>query len=294
MTDKNENSFDNLDAASLKYLAGVRKTIEECGMMSAATSKPHSPATINVTADSGPELTGMLRDIMGLAGVHKVEPHHMPIISTSPSPAVSATTNAGPSMKDLVGMFREEPEVMQDSMNDENRPYDSSPHEQEHEGNWPIDGDQDNNLVANKDAVVDRNKMIDAQSPTAESLYNEYKTFVAESKKCNCTPKGKKCPVHGMKECSGYMKEESEKTCCCKEEGKKNCPVHNDKKLKEEQIDEKAVSKQQQKFMGMVYAAKKGKKPASKEVAKAATGMSKKAAKDFASTKHKGLPKKKK
>jgi hypothetical protein len=60
-----------------------------------------------------------------------------------------------------------------------------------------------------------------------------------------------------------------------------------------EQLSEKAVSKAQQKFMGMVHAAKKGAKPASKEVAQAAKGMSGKAAKDFAKTKHKGLPDKK-
>jgi hypothetical protein len=59
------------------------------------------------------------------------------------------------------------------------------------------------------------------------------------------------------------------------------------------QVVEKAVSKAQQKFMGMVHAAKKGEKPASKEVAKTAKGMSKKDAEDFASTKHKGLPEKK-
>ena len=59
-------------------------------------------------------------------------------------------------------------------------------------------------------------------------------------------------------------------------------------------IMEKAVSKQQQKFMGMVHAMQKGEKVkgASAELKKAAKGMSKKAAKDFASTKHKGLPKK--
>ncbi len=55
-----------------------------------------------------------------------------------------------------------------------------------------------------------------------------------------------------------------------------------------------AVSKAQQRFMGMVYAAKKGKLTnPSPEVAKAAASMKKKDAKDFASTKHKGLPKKK-
>jgi hypothetical protein len=59
----------------------------------------------------------------------------------------------------------------------------------------------------------------------------------------------------------------------------------------EVQIDEKALSKQQQKFMGMVYAVKKGEMEApSPEVAKAAAGMTKQQAKDFAKTKHKGLP----
>ena len=62
---------------------------------------------------------------------------------------------------------------------------------------------------------------------------------------------------------------------------------------KEEYIEEKALSRAQQRFMGMVYAAKKGGTPASPEVAKAAGGMSKKAARDFAKTKHEGLPEKK-
>ena len=51
-----------------------------------------------------------------------------------------------------------------------------------------------------------------------------------------------------------------------------------------------AVSKAQQRFMGMVHAAQKGEEPASPEVAKAADSMKKSDAKDFASTKHKGLP----
>jgi len=59
-------------------------------------------------------------------------------------------------------------------------------------------------------------------------------------------------------------------------------------------LEEKAVSKKQQKFMGMVHAAQKGEKPASKEVAKTSRSMSKKDAEDFASTKHEGLPEKKK
>ena len=54
-----------------------------------------------------------------------------------------------------------------------------------------------------------------------------------------------------------------------------------------------AVSKAQQKFMGMVHAAQKGEKPASPAVAKVAASMKKKDAKDFASTPRSGLPAKK-
>ena len=55
-----------------------------------------------------------------------------------------------------------------------------------------------------------------------------------------------------------------------------------------------AQSKAQQRFMGMVHAVQKGDMEApSKEVEKAADSMSKKSAKDFASTSHKGLPAKK-
>jgi hypothetical protein len=59
-------------------------------------------------------------------------------------------------------------------------------------------------------------------------------------------------------------------------------------------LNEKAVSKQQQKFMGMVHAMQKGEKikGASPELKKVAKTMGKKDAKDFASTKHAGLPKK--
>jgi hypothetical protein len=55
-----------------------------------------------------------------------------------------------------------------------------------------------------------------------------------------------------------------------------------------------AVSKAQQRFMGMVHAAQTGDmENPSPEVAKAADSMSDKDAKDFASTSHKGLPDKK-
>lgn len=75
-----------------------------------------------------------------------------------------------------------------------------------------------------------------------------------------------------------------------KDEYKESIADRLTKAVEKHELSEKAKSKAQQKFMGMVHAAKKGEKPASKEVAKAAKGMSKKDAKDYASTKHKGLP----
>ena len=55
-----------------------------------------------------------------------------------------------------------------------------------------------------------------------------------------------------------------------------------------------AVSQKQQKFFGIVRAIQKGEMaPTTPETAKAAANMKKKDVKDFASTKHKGLPEKK-
>lgn len=55
-----------------------------------------------------------------------------------------------------------------------------------------------------------------------------------------------------------------------------------------------AKSKAQQRFFGMVHAAQMGDTKASPEVSKAAESMSKKSAKDFASTSQAGLPEHKK
>jgi hypothetical protein len=69
--------------------------------------------------------------------------------------------------------------------------------------------------------------------------------------------------------------------------------LRKQKAMGEGYLTEKSLSRAQQRFMGMVYAAKKGETPASSEVAKAAEGMTKKSARDFAKTKHVGLPEKK-
>ena len=66
--------------------------------------------------------------------------------------------------------------------------------------------------------------------------------------------------------------------------------------LDEVDLEEKAVSRAQQRFMGMAHAMQKGEKipGASKELKSVAKSMKKGDVEDFAKTKHKGLPEKKK
>ncbi len=65
------------------------------------------------------------------------------------------------------------------------------------------------------------------------------------------------------------------------------------KETEDVELNEKSVSKQQQKFFGVVRAMQKGDIPKKGKAGEAAKEMSQKDVEDFASTKHKGLPKKK-
>jgi len=69
--------------------------------------------------------------------------------------------------------------------------------------------------------------------------------------------------------------------------------LHRKAAIAETDLEEKAVSQAQQKFMGMAHAIQKGEKVkgASSELKKVAKTMKKSDVKDFARTKHKGLPK---
>jgi len=96
--------------------------VDECGSMGtmgSMPSAPHTPASINMTASSGPELTGMLRDLMSLAGVHKVTSDHMPAISTPPTPIIKI--NHEPDMRKMM-------DTMNDSVEEEQAEgYDNTP-----------------------------------------------------------------------------------------------------------------------------------------------------------------------
>jgi hypothetical protein len=92
-------------------------TVAECGMMPMpGMGGSHTPASINMTADSGPELTGMLRDIMQLAGVQQApaEPTAMGIevepLTAEPMGGIEEPMpSAGEKMRSVLDKLNPEP-----------------------------------------------------------------------------------------------------------------------------------------------------------------------------------------
>jgi hypothetical protein len=175
--------MDELDSASLRYLSGVRKTIEECGMapMSAPMSPPmpKPPASINMTAADANELGSLLKTMANLAGVHEYGKEE-PVYRTEPSPVYRDDSSDMRGMVKLIDDGEVEEEIIQDE-------YDNTPQEQYLDANWPQEGDQNNSLVAAKDELVIRGD----EKLTTESLMAEYRAFVAEEKDSSADEKGK-------------------------------------------------------------------------------------------------------
>ena len=68
-----EQSLATMSNIDGEFIAESIEPVEECGGMgmSMAPQPPHSPASINVTANSGEEVSDILRSLMTLAGVDK-------------------------------------------------------------------------------------------------------------------------------------------------------------------------------------------------------------------------------
>ena len=88
MMEQEETQMNDLTVESLRYLAGVNKTLKECGIMpmemggmSGMEHRPPATFSINASAADGSEVSSMLRDIMNLAGVSHSGSQH---IATEP------------------------------------------------------------------------------------------------------------------------------------------------------------------------------------------------------------------
>ena len=129
------------------------------------------------------------------------------------------------------------------------------------------------------------------QGADGKACWKGYKYAGTENGKDKCVKEEDESEAEEEKEkkMSKSAKEKHEKA---EDKAEKKAGMKEQVTLRD--IVEKAVSKSQQRFMGMVHAKKKGEmEGGSKEVKKAADSMTDKEATKFASTKHKGLPEKK-
>ena len=192
--------------------------IEECGMMPMpGMGGQHTPASINMSADSGSELTGMLRDIMQLAGVQQAhEPEAMAIdmdpvaLTADPIGGMEEPMqSAGDKMRSVLDKLNPEPAgdqggdlgAFQDGDEEGEEPEfgnDGGEEEPEDDEEEADEGQYDNSPAgAQPTSPFDANEFahqenhpggsdrMDGNMPNAkatfENLMKEYKSFIGES-----------------------------------------------------------------------------------------------------------------
>jgi hypothetical protein len=122
-----KNLSEELSSESLKYLAGVKNAIAECGMMPQMPMTPTTPASfsINATAANGDEVAGMLTQIMNLAGVKPVGPTDMPVDKPTTSfSTVPPMASSGDDMKRMLDTMNKADSADTDLVSGDNKPED--------------------------------------------------------------------------------------------------------------------------------------------------------------------------
>lgn len=199
--------------------------LAECGpmgMMDGMGGAPNTPASINMTAASGEELSGMLKDIMSLAGLNKVGPDDLGIepeptvMTAEPVTAVGPAATDSDMMRSVIdklnpetgdeeggddqggddGVSKAHGDIDGDGdhdMDDHDAEKDDEPEDESQYDNSPADPTKPPAFEPNKFAKQDNpqgggndeegNKRIGTQ-PTAtfENLMKEYKKFIGEAK----------------------------------------------------------------------------------------------------------------
>lgn len=196
--------------ASEQNIVVKEDAMAECGIMPemgmGGMSQPHTPASINMTAASGEELSGMLKDIMSLAGLaHSGDMDHEPMGDMPPpaEPEMGPETPAD-SMRSVIDKLNpgdgEEDDQEGDKEetdegtggpwnNSPDKATDLNPYDKEgvgpnHHENQPGSGETSNG----------EKRQSNMPTATYESLMAEYQKFIAEGKECKtCHKPMKKC-----------------------------------------------------------------------------------------------------
>ena len=196
--------------------------IAECGPMGmmGGMEKPSTPATINITAGSGAELSDMLGAIMKLAGVGKVGAEHLGVetepsaLVATPVTAVGPSATAGDEMRSVLDKMNGAAGDDEDDEETDEGEYDNTPTGIDDiptsDKSAMIAKGMQNQDPAGSPGVGDR---MDGNMPKAtfeEQLRAEYKAFISEEK------------------------EKEKEECCCDDLGQKECPVHCDDEPKKQ------------------------------------------------------------
>ena len=157
--------------------------VEECGMMpemmpgmgmDIAPEKPSMPASINMSAGSGEELSNMLATIMQLAGVNKVEEP----MGGEPAPQTLEPVGAGPaSPADNMRSVIDKLNPMGD--NDGDGDHDMDDHDMEKDEGYYKDPDGD------EDSAADQADQADSERRGREEELGEYDNTPADPNKKN-------------------------------------------------------------------------------------------------------------
>lgn len=175
----------------------VNNQISECGMMGSA-GQSTTPASINITAGSGEELTGMLRDIVKLAGVGgdtSVQPEIGQSVDVlSPTPTLGVTTTDGEAMRSVIDKLHDtgdafdmdDQRVTVDNDDSEEKvdEYDNTPGSPQPKSNY--DADQRAYHPNSPGAASGRANMNNPRGvPTHEQiesdLFSEYQRYLSEN-----------------------------------------------------------------------------------------------------------------
>ena len=174
----------NTNVVPAKTVVKENADLAECGPMGMMGGMNPNPANVSITAASGPELSSMLRDIMQLAGVHKVEPGHMGMdhdpMALTAEPAIVAGPHAsdGEVMRGVLDKMNPEMDDEEGEEETDEAQYDNSPASAQ--PTEPFDSEE----FAHHENQPGQGDRMDGNMPKAtmeQQLMADYKKFISEN-----------------------------------------------------------------------------------------------------------------
>jgi hypothetical protein len=179
-------------------------SVAECGIMpemsAIAPERPHTPATVNISADSGEELSSMLRDIMTLAGRSQPDATEPDAMSAPVSTLEPASPDLDPSTSMRSVLDKLNPDDEEDGTDDvsvshgdvdNDGDHDMNDHDKEKVDEYDNEPNPEttgygssvpsgNDLHKEKHQYPAAQRGDNAMAATYESLMSEYKKFIGE------------------------------------------------------------------------------------------------------------------